>query len=260
MTSQRRNTVNLQPKVMRQLRADPALQALESQLVAAGDARLNPTGTLQIKVACSVDGAETFEPLSLEHRVRRSEIPWLAKDSRNIILTDAPQKQRYLESLRKQGSIWPTDPVEAFVVRHQLNDQAVDFDPRNTLIDRKPHHGPGRGSAMPDQLPNLSGLRPLPEGGPEPAAAQGPLHRGTNAVPSRVRSSPSWAEATPTTLRPRPRASSTAKPPTPPPAPVTASVLPSAKPRMSKACRAVRALRGSVATVADGTLVGADAS
>ncbi|MEU5188862.1 DUF4157 domain-containing protein [Streptomyces klenkii] len=118
----------LQGKAMRRLRADPALQAVENQLAAAGDARINPTGTLQVKVL-RADGTEVFEPLNLEHRVRVSDNPWLAKGSQNVILTDAPQNQQYLEALRKQGSVWPTDPVEAFVVRHQLNDEAVNFAP-----------------------------------------------------------------------------------------------------------------------------------
>ncbi len=118
----------LQRKVMRRLRREPALQAVENQLAAAGDARLNPTGTLQIKVF-RADGTEGFEPLNLEHRIRLSDNPWLAKNSQNILLTDAPQNQQYLEALRRQGSVWPTDPVEAFVVRHQLNDEGVDFAP-----------------------------------------------------------------------------------------------------------------------------------
>jgi hypothetical protein len=118
----------LQRKVMRQLRADPALQAIESQLVAAGDAQLNPTGTLQIKVS-RANGTEAFEPLNLEHRIRLSDNPWMAKGSRNIILTDAPQNQQYLEALRQQGSVWPTDAVETFVVRHQLNDEGINFSP-----------------------------------------------------------------------------------------------------------------------------------
>ncbi|MFD9482843.1 DUF4157 domain-containing protein [Streptomyces sp. NPDC059991] len=121
---------SLQGKAMRRLRADADLQAIEGQLVAAGDARLNPTGTLQIKVR-RADGTESFEPLNLEHRVRRSDNPWLAKGNRNIILTDAPQNQQYLEELRKQGSVWPTGEVEAFVVRYELNDEGVNFTPRS---------------------------------------------------------------------------------------------------------------------------------
>ncbi|MCX5001201.1 DUF4157 domain-containing protein [Streptomyces sp. NBC_00638] len=119
---------NLQGKAMRRLRAYPELQAIEGQLVAAGDARLNPTGTLQIKVR-RADGTESFEPLNLEHRVRQSDNPWLAKGNRNIILTDAPQNQQYLEWLRKQGSVWPTGEVEAFVVRYELNDEGVNLAP-----------------------------------------------------------------------------------------------------------------------------------
>lgn len=83
-----------------------------------------PTGTLQIKVR-RANGTESFEPLNLEHRVRLSDNPWLAKGNRNIILTDAPQNQQHLEALRKQGSVWPTDAVETFVVRHKLNDEGA---------------------------------------------------------------------------------------------------------------------------------------
>ncbi|MFD3758108.1 DUF4157 domain-containing protein [Streptomyces sp. NPDC058622] len=117
----------LQGKAMARLRTDAQLQAIEGQLVAAGDARLNPPGTLQIKVR-RANGTESFEPLNLEHRVRLSDNPWLAKGNRNIILTDAPQNQQYLEELRKQGSVWPTDTVESFVVRHKLNDEGVNRD------------------------------------------------------------------------------------------------------------------------------------
>ncbi|MFJ9740532.1 DUF4157 domain-containing protein [Streptomyces sp. NPDC101166] len=124
----RKDFGSLQEKVMRRLRADADLQAIEGRLVAAGDARLNPTGTLQIKVR-RADGAERFEPLNLEHRVRLSDDPWAAKGNRNIILTDAPQNQQYLEGIRQQGSVWPTGGREAFVVRHKLNDEGVDFAP-----------------------------------------------------------------------------------------------------------------------------------
>ncbi|MDQ0893501.1 hypothetical protein [Agromyces ramosus] len=119
---------NLQGKVMKRLRADPALQTIETQLVTAGDAQLNPTGTLRIKVV-KADGTEGFEPFNLEHRIRLSDNPWMAKGSRNVILTDAPQNQQYLEALRQQGSVWPTDAVERFVVRFQLNDEGIDFAP-----------------------------------------------------------------------------------------------------------------------------------
>ncbi|MER5384441.1 DUF4157 domain-containing protein [Streptomyces sp. NPDC002688] len=124
----RKDFGNLQGKVMRRLRADADLQAIEGQLVAAGDARLNPTGTLQIKVR-RADGTESFEPLNLEHRVRLSDDPWSAKGNRNIILTDAPQNQQYLEGIRQQGSVWPTGGREAFVVRYELNDEGVNFAP-----------------------------------------------------------------------------------------------------------------------------------
>ena len=60
------------------------------------------TGTLRIKVVWA-NGTEAFEPFNLEHRVRLSDNPWLAKGNRNIILTDAPQNQQYLEALRQRG-------------------------------------------------------------------------------------------------------------------------------------------------------------
>jgi hypothetical protein len=90
----------LQRKVMKRLRADSALRPIESQLVAAGDAQLHPTGTLRIQVI-KADGTEVFEPFNLEHRARLSDNPWMAKGNRNIVLTDAPQNQQYLEALRQ---------------------------------------------------------------------------------------------------------------------------------------------------------------
>ena len=124
----RRDFSNLQGKVMKRLRTDAVVQGIEDQLVAAGDAQANPTGTLRIKVV-RADGSQSFEPFNLEHRVRLSDNPWLAKSGRNLILTDAPQNQQYLESLRQHGSVWPTDAVEGFVIRHGLNDQGISFAP-----------------------------------------------------------------------------------------------------------------------------------
>jgi hypothetical protein len=118
----------LQPKLMPRLRADATLQSIEKQLVQAGDAKASETGALQIKVV-HPDGSEEFQPLNLDHFVRKSDNPWLAKDSHNLTLTDAPQNQQYLEALRKHGKIWPTDDRERFIVAHQLNDQRVNFAP-----------------------------------------------------------------------------------------------------------------------------------
>jgi hypothetical protein len=42
---------------------------------------------------------------------------------------DAAQNQRYLESLRQYGGVWPTDVVEDFVIRYRLNSQGIDFRP-----------------------------------------------------------------------------------------------------------------------------------
>jgi hypothetical protein len=124
----RRDFSGLQTKVMKQLRADPDLQAIEQRMVDAGDAQAPETGSLRIRTV-RADGTERFEPINLEHKVRLSDNPWLAKGSRNLIATDAPQNQQYLEAIRQQGGVWPTDPIEDFVVRFQLNDQGVDFAP-----------------------------------------------------------------------------------------------------------------------------------
>jgi hypothetical protein len=119
----------LQGKVTKQLRADPELKAIADQLIAAGDAQAKQTGALRIKVIRADTGAESFEPLNLEHRTRQSDNPWMAKNPGNLIVTDAPQNQQYLEAIREQGGVWPTSAVEEFVVRHQLNDQGIDFTP-----------------------------------------------------------------------------------------------------------------------------------
>jgi hypothetical protein len=114
---------------MTRLRTDAVLQQIENQLVAAGDAQANPTGTLRIKVV-RAEGTEAFEPFNIEHKVRLSDNPWLAKSIRNLIFTDAPQNQQYLEALPPAGSVWPTDAVEGFVVQHGLNDEGINFAPR----------------------------------------------------------------------------------------------------------------------------------
>ncbi|MFG3295919.1 hypothetical protein ACGF3G_44965 [Streptomyces sp. NPDC048179] len=41
----------------------------------------------------------------------------------------ATRTEQFLEALRRHGSVWPTGGVEEFVIRHQLNDQGVDFSP-----------------------------------------------------------------------------------------------------------------------------------
>ena len=87
---------------MTRLRTDAVLQQIENQLVAAGDAQANPTGTLRIKVV-RAEGTEAFEPFNIEHKVRLSDNPWLAKSIRNLIFTDAPQNQQYLEALPPAG-------------------------------------------------------------------------------------------------------------------------------------------------------------
>jgi len=70
-----------------------------------------------------------FESLGVEHRTRLSDDPWRYNDPDNLIVTDAAQNEQYLEALRRHGKIWPTGGVEDFVIRHQLDDQGVDFSP-----------------------------------------------------------------------------------------------------------------------------------
>ena len=76
-------------------------------------------------------GATSFESMNIEHRVRLSDNPWRYNEGANLLLSDSAQNQQYLEALRKEGSIWPTDAVEEFVVRFALNDQGIDFAPQS---------------------------------------------------------------------------------------------------------------------------------
>ncbi|NOT54933.1 MAG: DUF4157 domain-containing protein [Deltaproteobacteria bacterium] len=126
---------NLQTKVMKRLRADPELKAIEDQLIAAGDVEDIATGGIRLKTQ-KVDtktqkaaGPAEFEPVNIEHRKRVSDNPWAAKDADNLLLTDATQNQQYLEAVRQYGGVWPADVIEDFVVRHQLNRQGIDFRP-----------------------------------------------------------------------------------------------------------------------------------
>jgi hypothetical protein len=119
---------NLQSKITKRLRADPELKAVEDQLIAAGDAENKATGALRVKTG-KTDGSVNFEPLNLDHKIRLSDNPWAAKSADNLLLTDAAQNQQYLEAVRQYGHVWPTNDVEGFVVRHQLNNQGINFAP-----------------------------------------------------------------------------------------------------------------------------------
>lgn len=123
---------NVRDAVWRRLRnprQHPDLAQIEQQLLAAGDVEARGTGALSVKMA-TAEGVR-FEPLNIEHRARLSDNPWLYNDPRNLLVSDAAQNQQYLEALRQQGSIWPSDAVEEFVVRFGLNDQGIDFAPRS---------------------------------------------------------------------------------------------------------------------------------
>lgn len=119
---------NLQTKVTKRLRADPELKQLEDRLIAAGDVEDKATGGVRLKTQ-KADGSTNFEPVNIEHRTRLSDNPWAAKDAENLLLTDAAQNQQYLEAIRQYGGVWPADAIEDFVVRHQLNNQGIDFRP-----------------------------------------------------------------------------------------------------------------------------------
>jgi hypothetical protein len=117
---------------LRNARQNPDLAAIEAQLRAEGDVGGTGRGALRLRMATEGPGGttiESFQEMNLEHRVRRSDNPWLYNDRQNLILSDVAQNQQYLESLRRHGSIWPTGDIEEFVVRHALNDQGLSFAP-----------------------------------------------------------------------------------------------------------------------------------
>lgn len=117
---------NVRDGIWRRLRADPDLRRIEAQLQAAGDAA---QGGAALQVNTRTAAGDRFESLGVEHRTRLSDDPWRYNDPANLIVTDAPQNEQFLEALRRHGSIWPTGGIEEFVIRHQLNDQGVDFSP-----------------------------------------------------------------------------------------------------------------------------------
>ncbi|MEU5046273.1 eCIS core domain-containing protein [Streptomyces griseorubiginosus] len=118
---------NVRDAIWRRLRADTELRQIEGQLQTAGDAAQGGTA-LQVNTRRAA--GTQFESLGVEHRTRLSDDPWRYNDPANLIVTDAAQNEQYLEALRRHGSIWPTGDVEDFVIRHQLNDQGVDFGPK----------------------------------------------------------------------------------------------------------------------------------
>jgi hypothetical protein len=123
---------NVRSAVWRRLRRNPELAQIEDQLRAAGDIPGGRSGALRVRMATAATGEDAgFQPLNLEHRVRRSDNPWLYNDPDNLVLTDAAQNQQYLEALRREGSIWPSGVVEDFVIRHGLNDEGVNFAPHS---------------------------------------------------------------------------------------------------------------------------------
>ncbi|MFF7985766.1 hypothetical protein ACFZDK_42775 [Streptomyces sp. NPDC007901] len=117
---------NVRDGIWRRLRADPDLQRIEGRLQDAGDAAQGGTA---LQVNTRTAAGTRFESLGVELRTRLSDDPWRYNDPANLIVTDAPQNEQFLEALRRHGSIWPTGDVEEFVIRHQLNDQGVDFSP-----------------------------------------------------------------------------------------------------------------------------------
>ncbi len=113
----------LRQSIWRRLRADPELQRIADQMVAAGDAQLGRRGgSVRVRTEWD-DGRRGFQALEPDHRVRLSDNPWRYNDPDNVILTDSAQNQQFLEALRREGGIWATDDVERFVVSHGLIDQ-----------------------------------------------------------------------------------------------------------------------------------------
>ncbi|WP_158688099.1 MULTISPECIES: DUF4157 domain-containing protein [Actinomycetes] len=121
---------NLRGRITNQLREDEQLKGIAQQLVRRGDAIDDGRGALKVRIKDKNTGTISYEPLNLEHRIRETDNPWATKLPGNLAVTDAPQNQQYLESLRELGSIWPSgDRVESFVVKHGLNKEGVDFRP-----------------------------------------------------------------------------------------------------------------------------------
>ena len=119
----------LQTKLQKEMRADPELKAFEDEMRALGDISGDRTGAIRVK-SLNADGTIRYESLNIEHKVRKSDNPWLYNHPANLTASDAPLNQAYLEALRKHGGIWPeAGSIDDFVVRHGLNRQGIDFAP-----------------------------------------------------------------------------------------------------------------------------------
>jgi hypothetical protein len=128
---------NVQDAVWLRLRRDPDLLKIEKKLRKEGV--VGPgKGALQVPVRRVDDpsGKPTWESLNLEHRVRRSDDPWMYNDPANLIVTDPAQNQEYLEAIRR-GAVWPTYETEEFVTRHGLTSQPYDFAPGSRPIPQE---------------------------------------------------------------------------------------------------------------------------
>jgi len=117
---------NVRDALWRRMRRDPDLLRIEQELQQAGDAA---SGGRALRVNTQTASGTQFEPLGVEHRTRLSDDPWRYNDPANLIVTDAPQNEQFMEALRQHGFVWPTNDIEDFVVRYGLNDQGLDFSP-----------------------------------------------------------------------------------------------------------------------------------
>src|SRR6266511_2738192 len=117
---------NVRDALWRRMRRDPDLLRIEQELQQAGDAA---SGGRALRVNTQTASGTQFEPLGVEHRTRLSDDPWRYNDPANLIVTDAPQNEQFMEALRQHGFVWPTNDIEDFVVRYGLNEEGLDFFP-----------------------------------------------------------------------------------------------------------------------------------
>lgn len=114
----------LRSSVWRRLRSDPELRSLADDMVTAGDAKLSGrSGSVRIRTQWD-DSREGFQALEIEHRTRLSDNPWRYNDPNNLMLTDSAQNQQFLEAVRREGYIWPTDEIEEFITSRRLLEQS----------------------------------------------------------------------------------------------------------------------------------------